>query len=136
MNTLTLIDLQDSNASSGNSLMSVVVQLSISLGVACAAALLGGFQTDLDTGQDTVLGAFHATYVSVGLMSMLAAAIFFQLGSEGRPHQPAPGRSGKGPGPLAGLARDEARPRNLWMTALIVLPRLALAAGLPRGFFY
>ncbi|MFP9021489.1 MFS transporter, partial [Pseudomonas aeruginosa] len=82
MNTLTLIDLQDSNASSGNSLMSVVVQLSISLGVACAAALLGGFQTDLDTGQDTVLGAFHATYVSVGLMSMLAAAIFFQLGSE------------------------------------------------------
>ncbi|WP_162962473.1 hypothetical protein, partial [Pseudomonas aeruginosa] len=28
------------------------------------------------------LGAFHATYVSVGLMSMLAAAIFFQLGSE------------------------------------------------------
>ncbi|EQL44546.1 hypothetical protein M770_27130 [Pseudomonas aeruginosa VRFPA03] len=31
---------------------------------------------------------------------------------------------------------DEARPRNLWMTALIVLPRLALAAGLPRGFFY
>ena len=51
MNTLTLIDLQDSNASSGNSLMSVVVQLSISLGVACAAALLGGFQTDLDTGR-------------------------------------------------------------------------------------
>ena len=48
---LTLIDLQDSNASSGNSLMSVVVQLSISLGVACAAALLGGFQTDLDTGR-------------------------------------------------------------------------------------
>lgn len=100
MNTLTLIDLQDSNASSGNSLMSVVVQLSISLGVACAAALLGGFQTDLDTGQDTVLGAFHATYVSVGLMSMLAAAIFFQARQRGRSHQPAPGRSGKGPGPL------------------------------------
>lgn len=51
MNTLTLIDLQDSNASSGNSLMSVVVQLSISLGVACAAALLGGFQTDLIRGR-------------------------------------------------------------------------------------
>ncbi|MGN5933532.1 MFS transporter, partial [Pseudomonas aeruginosa] len=57
MYTLTLIDLQDSNATSGNSLMSVVVQLSFRLGVACAAALLGGFLTDLDTGQDTVLGA-------------------------------------------------------------------------------
>lgn len=42
----------------------------------------GRFPDRLDTGQDTVLGAFHATYVSVGLMSMLAAAIFFQLGSE------------------------------------------------------
>lgn len=135
MNTLTLIDLQDSNASSGNSLMSVVVQLSISLGVACAAALLGGFQTDLDTGQDTVLGAFHATYVSVGLMSMLAAAIFFQLGSEdGRT---SPRRVDPEKDPTSSRAReDEAHPRNLWMTALIVLPRLALAAGLPRGFFY
>ncbi|KAF1051716.1 MAG: putative transport protein HsrA [Stenotrophomonas maltophilia] len=80
MNTLTLIDLRDDNASAGNSLLSVVMQLSIGLGVACAAALLGGFKGD-EGGTDT-LSAFHATYLSVGLMSMLAAAIFFQLGSE------------------------------------------------------
>jgi hypothetical protein len=43
MNTVTLIDLDDASASSGNSLLSVVAQLSLSLGVACAGALLGGF---------------------------------------------------------------------------------------------
>ncbi|SDO33617.1 multidrug transporter subunit MdtD [Pseudomonas jinjuensis] len=81
MNTLTLIDLRDDNASAGNSLLSVVTQLSISMGVACAAALLGGFQGELGVPVGDVLGAFHATYLAVGVMSMLAAAIFFQLGS-------------------------------------------------------
>ena len=42
MNTLTLGDLGDAHTSSGNSLLSVVVQLSMSLGVATAGALLGG----------------------------------------------------------------------------------------------
>ena len=32
--------------------------------------------------QDDVLSAFHATYFSVGILSMLAAAIFFQLNAE------------------------------------------------------
>lgn len=88
MNTLTLIDLRDDNASAGNSLLSVVMQLSIGLGVACAAALLGGFQGDIEANAGDVLGAFHATYLSVGAMSMLAAAIFFQLsGEDGRTSQ-------------------------------------------------
>lgn len=79
MNTLTLIDLDDSNASSGNSLMSVVMQLSISLGIASGSAILAGFQNQQP---DNVLRAFHWTYISVGVMSMLASAIFFQLGSQ------------------------------------------------------
>jgi EmrB/QacA subfamily drug resistance transporter len=82
MNTLTLIDLRDDNASAGNSLLSVVMQLSIGLGVACAAALLGGFNADFEGAAADVLGAFQATFLSVGLMSMLAAAIFFQLSSD------------------------------------------------------
>lgn len=77
MNTLTLIDLDDRHASSGNSLLSVVVQLSISMGIASAAAMLGGFSSQED---HDVLSAFQATYASVGLLSMLAAVIFFQLG--------------------------------------------------------
>nr|WP_294977417.1 multidrug transporter subunit MdtD [uncultured Pseudomonas sp.] len=82
MNTLSLIDLRDDNASAGNSLLSVVMQLSIGMGIACAAALLGGFNGDQESAQGDVLSAFHATYFSVGLLSMLAAAIFFQLNSD------------------------------------------------------
>ena len=80
MNTVTLIDLDDASASSGNSLLSVVAQLSLSLGVACAGALLGGFTGDGGgDGVDTVLGAFQLTFLTVGIMAMLAAAIFLQL---------------------------------------------------------
>ncbi|WP_223445459.1 MULTISPECIES: multidrug transporter subunit MdtD [Pseudomonas] len=80
MNTVTLIDLDDASASSGNSLLSVVAQLSLSLGVACAGALLGGFTAEIgNDGVDTVLGAFQLTFVTVGIMAMLAATIFSQL---------------------------------------------------------
>ncbi|MBD8492896.1 multidrug transporter subunit MdtD [Pseudomonas syringae] len=80
MNTVTLIDLSDASAASGNSLLSVVAQLALSLGVAAAAALLGGFSTDAATGEASdVLGAFQLTFLSVGVMSVLAAGIFLQL---------------------------------------------------------
>ncbi len=80
MNAVTLIDLDDANASSGNSLLSVVVQLAISLGIASGAALLGGFSNEVGTGQiSSVLDAFQLTFVCVGVVSMFAAAIFLQL---------------------------------------------------------
>ena len=83
MNTVTLIDLDDASASSGNSLLSVVAQLSLSLGVACAGALLGGFTAEIgNDGVETVLGAFQLTFVTVGIMAMLAATIFSQLSKE------------------------------------------------------
>lgn len=80
MNGLTLIDLDNKTAASGNSLLSVVMQLAISLGVASAAALLSGF-VDLHSMPDqaTILDAFHKTYLCVGLMATFAAAIFMQL---------------------------------------------------------
>ncbi len=80
MNTVTLIDLDDASASSGNSLLSVVAQLSLSLGVACAGALLGGFTAAGSAeGVESTLGAFQLTFLTIGLMAMLAAAIFMQL---------------------------------------------------------
>ncbi|EJT83699.1 EmrB/QacA family drug resistance transporter [Pseudomonas putida S11] len=80
MNTVTLIDLDDASASSGNSLLSVVAQLALSLGVACAGALLGGFTAAGNAdGVETTLGAFQLTFVTIGVMAMLAAAIFLQL---------------------------------------------------------
>ncbi|EGH30399.1 major facilitator transporter, partial [Pseudomonas syringae pv. japonica str. M301072] len=80
MNTVTLIDLDDASAASGNSLLSVVAQLSLSLGVASAAALLGGFSEEVATGEvSSMLGAFQLTFLSVGVLAMFAAGIFLQL---------------------------------------------------------
>ncbi|WP_407295348.1 multidrug transporter subunit MdtD [Stutzerimonas zhaodongensis] len=81
MNTVTLVGLSNQNASSGNSLLSVVVQLSMSLGVASAGALLGGFTVPGADGE-AVLSAFHMTFICIGVMSMLAATLFFQLDSK------------------------------------------------------
>lgn len=91
MNTITLIGLHDREASSGNSLLAVVVQLAMSLGVATAGALLGGFTLDgAAPGSEAVLRAFQLTFLCVGGISMLASTIFLQLGrDDGRaPPQP------------------------------------------------
>lgn len=94
MNTVTLIDLDDASASSGNSLLSVVAQLSLSLGVAVAAALLGGFTEEISTDGGffsiaSVLGAFQLTFLCVGFMAMFAATIFLQLSpQDGRRQAP------------------------------------------------
>src|SRR5471030_877105 len=92
MNTVTLIDLDDASAASGNSLLSVVAQLSLSLGVACAAALLGGFTAQVSTGEvSSVLGAFQLTFLAVGVLAILASGIFLQLSpTDGRKSAPPP----------------------------------------------
>jgi EmrB/QacA subfamily drug resistance transporter len=80
MNTLTLRDLDGELASSGNSLLSMVMMLSMSLGVAVAGGLLGAFG-GVETGPahaDT-LGAFRWTYLCVGFVTVTSAAIFAQL---------------------------------------------------------
>ncbi|MDR0378872.1 MAG: multidrug transporter subunit MdtD [Candidatus Accumulibacter sp.] len=86
MNALTLIDLDDEAAASGNSLLSVIMQLSTSLGVAAAAAVLNAFVNLQDLpDQAAILSAFHKTFLCVGLMTAFATGIFFQLrGSEGK----------------------------------------------------
>jgi len=89
MNALTLSELDASTASSGNSLLSVVMQFSMSLGVASSSLFLllySGGTVDRHTavGVD-LLPAFHLTYVSIGAMAALAAFIFSQLRAhEGR----------------------------------------------------
>ena len=94
MNTLSLGDLDGPRASSGNSLLSVVMQLSMSLGVAAAGALLAAFgdssATRGTTDGQALLHTFHATFACVGALSALAACIFFQLGRSAA--QPAAGK--------------------------------------------
>lgn len=77
MNTITLFDLEGPNASSGNSLLSMIMMLSMSLGVAVAGGLLAAF----DDGSQGVaaLAAFHSTFVTVGLITCASAWIFWQL---------------------------------------------------------
>ena len=95
MNTLTLGDLDEQRASGGNGLLSVVMQLSMSLGVAAGAVLLAAFSGSIDGGAapgpgPQMLRAFHLTYLCVGALSMLSACIYLQLGR----HE-APGRRRK-----------------------------------------
>ncbi len=78
MNTVTLIGLRDDQASSGNSLLSVVVQLAMSMGIALAGALLSGF-TRADAGGIDVLDTFKLTFLCIGGLTILAAGMFLLL---------------------------------------------------------
>ena len=77
MNTITLFDLEGANASSGNSLLSMIMMLAMSLGVAVAGGLLAAF----DDGSQGVaaLAAFRSTFLTVGLITCASAWIFWQL---------------------------------------------------------
>ena len=80
MNTLALRDLDGELASSGNSLLSMVMMLAMSLGVAVAGGLLGAFGGgDVDAEHLGALAAFRWSFVCVGLVTLTSAAIFAQL---------------------------------------------------------
>ncbi len=75
MNTITLADLTDDNASSGNSVLAVTQQLSISFGVAISAVVLR-FCEQFD---GTVVQHFHTTFLIMGGVTILSALVFMQL---------------------------------------------------------
>lgn len=71
LNTLTLKDLPDRLASSGNSLLSMVMQLSMSLGVSTAGILIGSFAQH-SLGADG--SALHSTFIyTYGCMALIIA---------------------------------------------------------------
>ena len=75
MNTITLADLNDGNASSGNSMLAVTQQLAIGFGVAVSAAVLRFYE---GFGGDT-LQHFHATFLTMGIITVLSALVFLLL---------------------------------------------------------
>lgn len=75
MNTITLADLSDENASSGNSVLAVTQQLSISLGVAVSAAVLRFYE---GSHTDTV-SQFHLTFITMGVITMASSFVFLLL---------------------------------------------------------
>ena len=87
MNTLALRDLTGPEASAGNSLLSMVMMLAMSLGVATAGGLLGAFSGE-PTGDAPVLAAFRWTFVCIGGLTLASAAIFAQLGPTHRIPKP------------------------------------------------
>ncbi len=76
MNTITLADLTDENASSCNSVLAVTQQLSISLGVAVSAAVLRfyeGFESA------NTIEQFHYTFITMGVITLISASVFLLL---------------------------------------------------------
>ncbi|MEJ8323651.1 multidrug transporter subunit MdtD [Kosakonia sacchari] len=76
MNTITLADLTDDNASSGNSVLAVTQQLSISLGVAVSAAVLRFYEGFDST---NTVEQFHYTFITMGAITLISALVFMLL---------------------------------------------------------
>ncbi|MEJ4046492.1 multidrug transporter subunit MdtD [Erwinia sp. SLM-02] len=75
MNTITLADLTDANASSGNSMLAVTQQLAIGFGVAVSAAVLRFYE---NFGGSTFQN-FHATFLTMGVITVISALVFLLL---------------------------------------------------------
>lgn len=77
MNTLTLKDLPQQDASSGNSFLSMIMMLSMSIGVALAGTLINVFTAYLGPADLTL--AFHSTLLLLGCINLITAIIFWQI---------------------------------------------------------
>lgn len=89
MNTVTLRDLDGDMASSGNSMLSMVQMLAMSMGVAAAGAVLAVFTSFFgSTGAAQTLHAFQATFACMGLITLASAGIFWQLSPDVRQVKP------------------------------------------------
>ncbi|PHM39707.1 putative citrate/iron-citrate/zinc-citrate efflux transporter [Xenorhabdus mauleonii] len=76
MNTITLGDLNDNNASAGNSLLAVTQQLSISFGVTVSAAVLR-FYESMEYG--STVSHFHYTLITMGVITLISSTVFLLL---------------------------------------------------------
>ena len=85
MNTLTLKALPDDLASSGNSLLSMIMQLSMSVGVTLAGLLLGMYgQHHLSVDTPVAHQVFLYTYLSMAVIIALPAFIFARVPDDTR----------------------------------------------------
>ena len=79
VNSVTLKDMTGESASSGNSLLSMVQMLAMSMGVAIAGAVLAGYADMWQAREGYKLLALQATFVTVGVMTLAATLVFSQL---------------------------------------------------------
>lgn len=81
MNNLTLKELPDDLAGSGNSLMSMTQQLTMSIGVSAAGLLLGAFVNEAGMNIPVMHDAFVKTWLCVGSIIALPALVFARVPS-------------------------------------------------------
>lgn len=77
MNTLTLKDLPQQDASSGNSFLSMIMMVSMSIGVALAGTLVNVFTAYY--GVEHITSAFHSTLIFLGCINIITACIFWRI---------------------------------------------------------
>jgi len=78
MNTLGFLDLPAAQASMGSSITSTVQNLSMSMGIAFASVLMAMFlQGEHDAA--SYVGAFRATTIVLGLVTLLSSLLFLRL---------------------------------------------------------
>lgn len=80
MNTFTLKDLPQQDASSGNSFLSMIMMLSMSIGIAVAGTLLNAFTNYFS--QAHITQAFHYTLICLGMINIVTVFIFLQVPKE------------------------------------------------------
>lgn len=78
MNTITLVDLDDTTKSGGNTMLVIMQQLSVSFGVSIASLVLSFFQSD-GVGMN-LTQPFHYTFICLAVFTIFSSITFSRLG--------------------------------------------------------
>lgn len=79
MNTISLAELTDQQASGGNSLLTIMQQLSVSFGISIAALILAFYKDQLDFFHGDLVTAFHYTLMTLAALTALSSLTFTNL---------------------------------------------------------
>ncbi|WP_285009301.1 DHA2 family efflux MFS transporter permease subunit [Pedobacter faecalis] len=79
MNTISLSALNNETASSGNSLLLVMQQLSMSLGISVGAFLLAKYSSSAWLQAENILHAFHYTFLTLAAITAVTSMLFLRL---------------------------------------------------------
>jgi len=79
MNTISLSDLGDKQASGGNSLLTIMQQLSVSFGISIAALVLAFYKDQMDFYHGDLVTAFQYTLMTLAGLTALSSLTFTQL---------------------------------------------------------
>lgn len=79
MNTISLSDLNDEQASGGNSLLTIMQQLSVSFGISIAALILAFYKDQMDFYRGDLISSFHYTLMTLAGLTALSSLTFTKL---------------------------------------------------------